>query len=97
MFLTNSPNAIINRSDSNKLNKSFKSDYTAFTVTLELETETKRECKQNKYAFNKVNWKDLNRYIEEHPFKPYCYSSVDELVKQWYKWLKQILDENVHK
>ena len=34
-------------------------------------------------------------YISEHPFIPYCFSNIDELVKQWYIWLQKIIDEKV--
>ena len=37
----------------------------------------------------------MNTYIVEHPFTPYCYSNIDELVTQWYNWLQEIIDTNI--
>ena len=75
-------------------NKSFHSDHDAFTVKIEAQTDMQSKTKQHKFAFNKADWKELNNYILENPFKPYCYSNNDELVKQWYTWLEDVLSKN---
>ena len=49
------------------------------------------------FAFNKVDWKTLNEAIVNDPFMPYCFSNVDELLKQWYTWFNRILTKNVPK
>ena len=90
-------NIVITKTRNNEFNKSFKSDHDAFITTLQIEKTTTIDTKHKKYAFNKVDWKDLNSYIEKNPFNPYCYSSVDQLVIQWYKWLDKVLSENVPK
>ena len=97
VFLTNNPNQLINRYTKNEFNKSFNSDHDAFTVKIEAQTEMQSETKQHKFAFNKADRKELNNYILENLFKPYCYSNIDELVKQWYKWLDDVLTKNVPK
>ena len=97
VFLTNKPNQIISCDKQNEFNKHFKTDHEAFIVKTEQKFDGKRKCGQQKYAFNKIVWKVLNTVIETNPFKPYCYSNVDELVKQWYIWLNKILAENVPK
>ena len=55
------------------------------------------DAKKQKFSFNKIEWNKLNGIIIENPFNPYCYSNVDELVKQWYKWLEEILTKNIPK
>ena len=98
VFLTtNNPNQVINRDIKNEFNKSFDSDHDAFTVKIEAQTDMQSETKQHKFAFNKADWKELNNYILENPFKPYCYSNIDELVKQWYTWLDDVLTKSVPK
>ena len=94
VFLTNNPNQVINRDTKNEFNKSFNSDHDAFTVKIEAQTDMQSETKQHKFAFNKAHWKELNNYILENPFKPFCYSNIDELVKQWYTWLDDLLTKN---
>ena len=97
MSSLNNPNQVINRDTKNEINKSFNSDHDAFTVKIEAQTDMQSETKQHKFAFNKADRKELNNYILENPFKPYCFSNIDELVKQWYTWLDDVLTKNVPK
>ena len=58
------------------------------------------ECKLDKlkshqYAFNRADWDGLNESIKTQPFSPYCYSSVNEIVRQWYDWLWEKIDKFV--
>ena len=77
VFLTNDPNQVINRDTKNEFKKSIKSHHGAFTVKIEAQTDMQSETKQHKFAFNKTDRKELNNYILEKPFKPYCYSNID--------------------
>ena len=58
------------------------------------------ECKLDKlksyqYAFNRPDWDGLNESNKTQPSSPYCYTSVDESVKQWYNWLCGEIDKVV--
>ena len=97
VFLTNNPNQVINLDTKNEFNKSFNSNHDAFTLKIEAQTDMQSETSQRKLAFNKSDWKELNNYILENPFKTYCYSYIDKLVKQWYAWLDDVITENVPK
>ena len=67
--------------------KSFP-DHKPIVTTIDLEKEeTQFAVTDIKYAFNKADWDELNKSILQEPFQPYCYSNVDELLKQWYEWL----------
>ena len=70
VFLTNNPIQVINRDTKNEFNNSFNSDHDAFTVKIEAQTDIQSEIKQHKFEFNKSDWKELNKYILENPFKP---------------------------
>ena len=70
VLLTNYINIIVNRSCGNEFIKSSNTDQEAFVVALQQETEIKHKSKQEKFAFNKVDLKISNYYIEEHPFDP---------------------------
>ena len=43
------------------------------------------------FAYKKANWKEINEFILQHPFRPYCMSNVDLMVELWYKWLHEII------
>ena len=50
-----------------------------------------------KFAFKKASWEHLNEQITKSPFDPYCYSNVNVLVQEWYKWINKILEANIPK
>ena len=75
--------------------KSF-SDHKPIVTTIDLEKEeTQFAVTDIKYAFNKGDWDELNKSILQEPFQPYCYSNVDELLKQWYEWLWKKIDKHI--
>ena len=47
------------------------------------------------FAFKKANWKEVNEYIKDHPFNPYCFSNSDQMVEKWYEWLYEALKDLV--
>ena len=75
--------------------KSF-SDHKPTVTTIDLEKEeTQFTVTDINYAFNKADWDELNKNILQEPFQPYCYRNVDELLKQWYKWLWKKIDKHI--
>ena len=50
-----------------------------------------------KFAFKRANWEHLNEQITKSPFDPYCYSNVNVLVQERYKWINKILEANIPK
>ena len=97
VFLTNKPELVINSGKENQFNKNFKSDHQASIISLQIENEVKADMKIENFAFNKVDWKTLNEAIVNDPFMPYCFSNVDELLKQWYTWCCKILTKTIPK
>ena len=67
VFLTNSPNQVINRDTKNEFNKSFNSDHDPFTVKIEAQTDIQPETKQHQFAFNKADWRVKLLYTKK-PF-----------------------------
>ena len=47
------------------------------------------------FAFKKADWNEINEYVREHHFNPYCYSNVDLLVDQWYNWIYGIIVKHI--
>ena len=76
-----------------EINKSYRSDHLAYTITIHTETEVTNIIKNERFAFHKADWNAINKRFLDKQFLPYCYSNVDELVKQWYKWLCKIIEE----
>ena len=49
----------------------------------------------HRYAFKRADWDSLNSSIEPEPFIPYCYSNVNEIIRQWYEWLWEKIEKFV--
>ena len=49
------------------------------------------------FAFKRANCEHLNEQITKSPVDPYCYSNVNVLVQEWYKWIDKILEANIPK
>ena len=72
------------------------SDHEPIVTTIDLEKEeTQFAVTDIKYVFNKADCDELNKSILQEPFQPYCYKNVDELLKQWYRWLWKKIDKHI--
>ena len=62
------------------------SDNDIFIATLDVQTThtlfTENCFLQNWYK--RANWTAIRKSNLQNPFDPYCYSNVDELLRQWY-------------
>ncbi|XP_075248360.1 uncharacterized protein LOC142341320 [Convolutriloba macropyga] len=68
------------------------SDHQAFRTTISIDISATNPAPKVKHAYHKVDWKEFNSHIRDHPFSPYCFSNVDELVDQWYLWIEKIIE-----
>ena len=48
-------------------------------------------------ALVNADWEKMENEIKYKPFKPYCYSSIDQLVELWSTWLFKILQKSCFK
>ena len=71
------------------------SDHHPFQVNISTDISTKPPPPKVQHAYHKTDWQKMNAYIGEHPFSPFCYSNIDELVTQWYNWLQAIIDTHI--
>ena len=71
------------------------SDHHPFQVNMSTDISTKPPPPKVQHAYHKTDWQKMNAYIGEHPFSPFCYSNIDELVTQWYNWLQAIIDTHI--
>ena len=102
VVLANNPDSIVNceydislQNDLMQNDKSF-SDHKPIITTIDLEKEeTQFAVTDIKNVFNKADWDELNKIILQEPFQPYCYSNVDELLKQRYEWLWKEIDKHI--
>ena len=45
------------------------------------------------FAYKKANWEEVNEFIRQQPFQPFCLSSVELMLDSWYEWLYEILQD----
>ena len=89
--LTNNPHLVIECYQHHELHRSFMvnkkqcSDHLPIlTSVVFLGTVVKNSNTCRNFAFKRAYWKKLNQAIEEKALKPFCFSSVDVLLNQWY-------------
>ena len=103
VLLTNNPGVILNwhtdhsATNAYSIDKVSCSDHYAYSATINMEASIKEINKDESLAFNRADWKIINQEIKDKPFIPYCYSNVNELLRQWYAWLWDKIKNNVPK
>ena len=101
VFLATGPTLVLGSAidsaldEQNSSNGKKCSDHHAYKTYLSLPTSSKITTPAIKRAYQKTDWDDFNKQIVSQPFTPYCYSNIDVLLLQWYKWLENIIDEKI--
>ena len=103
ILLCNNPDIILDVYMDNRLKNDFTSDQPPYGSKLHMNHKLNQErvpLPSQKYdfsgfAFKKANWNEINEYVREHHFNPYCYSNVDLLVDQWYNWIYGIIIKHI--
>ena len=73
------------------------SDHYAYSATFNTEASIKEINKGESLAFKRADWTTINQETKDKPFITYCYSNVNELLRQWYAWLWDKIKNNVPK
>ena len=103
VLLTINPGVILNwhtdqaATNAYSIDKVSCSDHYAYSSTINMEASIKEINKGESLAFNRADWTTINQEIKDKPFIPYCYSNVNELLRQWYAWLWDKIKNNVPK
>ena len=93
VLLTNKPESVINWKENRDIASTYNiegkacSNHVEYEFLLNLQAEPCAEPGLETCAFKKTDWSAFNDNIREEPFTPYCYSNVNELLRQWYIWL----------
>ena len=101
VFLTNEPQFWINSKIETKISNNYAlnnkkcSDHYAYITRYECNYDQANDRSRPKYAYKRIDCIKFNGNISKNPFNPYCYSNVDELLKQWYEWFNRLFDQNV--
>ena len=101
IFLTQLPETVQHSCIDSEIETSFStsgkkcSDHYSFQTVFSFEFKPTVLSPKKMFAFKKTNWEQMKMYISKHPFIPYCFRNIDELVKQWYIWLQKCIDEKV--
>ena len=74
-------------------------DHCPYIFTIESIADCQPVFKQTNahFSFTNVDWELFCHEITTTPFTPYCYSNVDEQLKQWYDWIFQKIEKLVQK
>ena len=103
VFMVNEPQLWIESNIDNTPGNQYKignakcSDHYPFRTKFFFSVNKSETIRLAKFALNNVDWQKLNEIVLERPFQPYCYSNIDELLNQWYRWFNKLLNENVPK
>ena len=101
VFLATDPTLVLSSAIDSALEAQYSSngkkcsDHHAYKTYLSLPTSSKITTPAIKRAYQKTDWDDFNKQIVSQSFTPYCYSNIDVLLLQWYKWLENIIDEKI--
>ena len=103
IILCNKPQTALNVAVDNQMRILHSSDHQPYSVKISLQAPPnhkhtplpKRELDFSLFAFKKANWKEINEFIKDHPFSPYCFSNPDQMVEKWYEWLYEVLKDLV--
>ena len=60
------------------------SNHPPYTLELELNMTYHSKQRPQIFAFAKADWIAVKERIVQKPFSPYCFSNIDELLRQWY-------------
>lgn len=100
IFLSNKPENTIQCSVDHELQKQFSvngkacSDHSPLRTCFEmLSNSTVFNPPDHKLAYKRADWDGINKAIVDRPFLPYCFSNVDEVLRQWYEWIWAIIEE----
>ena len=45
------------------------------------------------FAYKKASWEEVNEFIRQHPFQPFCLSNVELMLDHSYEWLYEKLQD----
>ena len=101
VLLCNKPQYLTSIVIDNHLRSLFNSDHKPYQAKVSFDIRPvhisspspKQKLDFGIFAYKKANWKEINEFILQHPFRPYCMSNVDLMVELWYKWLHEILKD----
>ena len=85
----------IDRNIRDKLTSQFSDHKPLYTTIAAFSCINLPKITNHRYAFKRADWDSLNSSIETEPFIPYCYSNVNEIIRQWYEWLCEKIEKFV--
>ena len=77
----------IDRNIRDKLTSQFSDHKPLYTTIAAFSCINLPKITYHRYAFKRADWDSLISSIETDSFIPYCYSNVNEIIRQWYEWL----------
>ena len=101
ILLNNKPQFFTSVKLDNRLSKVFSSDHLPLHAKVSFDYRpvdkktpvTKQKLDFGIFAYKKANWEEVNEFIRQHPFQPFCLSNVELMLDHWYEWLYEILQD----
>ena len=101
VLLSNKPHFVTSVRHDNRLSSLFSSDHLSLNAKVSFNYRPvhkktpaiKQKLDFGIFAYKKANWEEMNEFIRQHPFQPYCLSNVDLMLDNWYEWLHKILQD----
>ena len=85
----------IDRNIRDKLTSQFSDHKPLYTTIAAFSCIALPKITNHRYDFKRADWDSLNSSIEIVPFIPYCYSNLNEIIRQWYEWLWEKIEKFV--
>ena len=101
VFLSNKPQFVTGVKLDNRLSSLLSSDHLPLHAKVSFDYRPvnnntpaiKQKLDFGIFAYKKANWEELNEFIRQHPFQPFCLSNVELMLDHWYEWLYEILQD----
>ena len=93
ILLSNKPQFVTSVKLDNRLSSLFSSDHLPLHAKVSFDYRPvhkktpaiKQKLDFGIFVYKKANWEEVNEFIREHPFQPFCLSNVELMLDHWYE------------
>ena len=101
VLLSNKPHFAISVKLDNRLSSLFSSDHLPLHAKVSFDYRhvhkktpaIKQKLVFGIFTYKKAHWEEVNEFIRQHPFQPFCLSNVELMLDHWYEWLHEIIQD----
>ena len=101
ILVSNKPQFVTSVKLDNRLSSLFSSDHLPLHAKVSFDYRPvhkktpaiKQKLDFGIFAYKKANWEEVNEFIRQPPFQPFCLSNFELMLDHWYEWLYEILQD----